>query len=343
MRGGHRGRLRVGQTRRDRGSQRAITGDKSGPTTMRGHPTDSITNLMIGDIGTHRGHHTGEIGTQLRHLPIGGVIPTETDQHIREVDTGGADRDLDLTRPRRDPIKSHKLHRLQIPRRADLQPHPLSVMLHHRGLALFGTQRHRRQPRRIPLATTPRRLVFLRARQQLTRNHLRTTVLININMSGMQMRILSTNHPQQTTQPSLLQIGTLTTQHRLRTPRHHKQPRRLTHNLGQLPNNTHHMPNTQHRLRTPRHHKQPRRLTHNLGQLPNNTHHMPNVIAGHGAAAARPGHDDHAREPVVAQLIAEPLSVGDVVGLQVPARRDAVGAKRLQRLGEPRRESIGGF
>ena len=64
---------------------------------------------MLGDVRPDRGHHACEIHTQLREPPLEARVPAERDEDIGEVDAGRGDRDLDLSRPRRNPVEGGEL------------------------------------------------------------------------------------------------------------------------------------------------------------------------------------------------------------------------------------------
>ena len=70
VRGGHRGGLGVGQSGRQRRGQAGVTGDERGPAAVGRHAADAVADLVIGDVGSDRGHHAGEIGAQLRLTPV---------------------------------------------------------------------------------------------------------------------------------------------------------------------------------------------------------------------------------------------------------------------------------
>ena len=188
---------------------------------------DMIAHLVVGHVWSDRGHHPGEIGAQLRQPPLEGGVTAERDQHVGEVDAGRADRDLDLPRPRRNPVAGNKFHRFQITGCADLQTHPVALMVGHGGLPLLGAQRSGGQPRRIPRAVSPGGLVFLGPAEQLPRQLLGIGGFVHIDLGGAQMRMLGADHPDQTPQPSLLQIGRVTGQHGLGGAGHDVQARRL--------------------------------------------------------------------------------------------------------------------
>ena len=63
------------------------------------------------------------------------------DQHVGEVDAGHADRDLDLARSRRNPFAGNQFQRFQIAGRADLQAHPVGLMVGDGGVPFVGAQR----------------------------------------------------------------------------------------------------------------------------------------------------------------------------------------------------------
>ena len=113
----------VGQARWQRDGDAGVTGDERAPTAVGGKAADMVTDLVVGDVRPDRGHHTREIGTQLRQTPVEAGVLAEGDEDIGEVDAGRGDRDLDLSWPRRNAFERNEFHRLQVTGRADLQAH----------------------------------------------------------------------------------------------------------------------------------------------------------------------------------------------------------------------------
>ena len=215
VRGGHRGRLLVGQAGRQGDGQACVAGDEGGPAAVGAQTPDMVADLVVGDVRPDRGHHPGEVGAQLRQPPVEGGVTAERDQHVGEVDAGRADRDLDLARSRRNPFAGNEFHRLQITGRPDLQTHPVVLMVGDGGVPLLGAKRSGGQARRIPLAVPPGGLVLLGPAEQLPRQLLGIGGFVHIDLGGAQMRMFDADHPHQTPQPSLLQVGSVTGHHRL--------------------------------------------------------------------------------------------------------------------------------
>ncbi len=107
------------------------------------------------------------------------------------------------------------------------------------------------------------------------------------------MRVFGTNHPQQPTQPALLEVRPVVGQHLLGVSGQHIQPRCLAHDLGELAGDTHHLFNV---------------LATVDGGL---------VV---GVAVLGCGEYHHAGEPAGAELVAQPrgLGWGRPVGPQPP-------------------------
>ena len=237
--GGHGGRLPVGKPGRQGDGQACLASDEGAPATVGGQAADMIAHLVVGHVGSDGGHHPGEIGPELRQPPLEGGVAAERDQHVGEVNAGRADRDLDLSRPRRNSVAGNQFQRLQITGRADLQAHPVALVVHHGGTSLVGVQWSQGQPRRIPLAVSPGGLVFVGAAEQLACQLLGVGGLVHIDLGGAQMWMLGADHPDQTPQPSLLQVRSVAGQHRLRGARHDVQARRLAGELGQFAGDAH--------------------------------------------------------------------------------------------------------
>ena len=240
-RGGHRGRLRVGQAGRQRDGQARVAGDEGAPAAVGGQAADMVADLVVGHVWSDRGHHPGEIGAQLWQLPLEGGVTAERDQHVGEVDAGRADRDLDLSRPRRNPVAGNKFHRLQIAGCADLQAHPVVLMVGDGGLPLLGEQRSGAQPRGVPRAVSPGGLVFFGPAEQLLRQLLGVGGFVHIDLGGLQVRMFGADHPDQAPQPSLLQVGLVAGQHGLGSAGHDVQARRLARDLWQFAGDAHQM------------------------------------------------------------------------------------------------------
>jgi hypothetical protein len=64
---------------------------------------------------------------------------------------------------------------------------------------------------------------------------------VHIDLSGAQVRMLGADHPHQTPQPSLLQVGSFAGQHRLGVAGHDVQARRLARDLWQFAGDAHQM------------------------------------------------------------------------------------------------------
>ena len=97
-RGGHRGRLDVGQPLRQRRGQVSVTGDEGAPAPIGRHAPDMIADFVVGDVGPDRGDDAGEVGAVLGQVSLEGGVATERDQDVGEVDARRGDRDLDLAR-----------------------------------------------------------------------------------------------------------------------------------------------------------------------------------------------------------------------------------------------------
>ena len=198
VRGGHRRGLGVGHAHWQRGGQARVTGDESGPAAVGGHAPDVVADLVVGDVGSDGRHDTGEIGTQLWQDAVEALVPAEREQNIGKVDARCGDSDFDLSGSRRNPVEGGELHCLQVTWHADLHTHSVALVDRDGGLPLFGAQRSRAQARRVPLVVAPRRLVFVRPDQQQLAHHLLGVgLLVNVDMRGVQVRVLGTDHPEQ--------------------------------------------------------------------------------------------------------------------------------------------------
>ena len=108
----------------------------------------------------------------------------------------------------RYPVERGELHRLQVAGGADLQTHAVVLVVDDGGLPLLGAQRGGAQPRGVPLVVAPCRLVFFGVgQQQLARHLLGAGVLVDVDVGGLQVRVLGADHPQQTAQATLLEVG----------------------------------------------------------------------------------------------------------------------------------------
>ena len=252
-------------------------------------------------------HHPGEIGAQLRQPPLEGGVTAECDQHVGEVNAGRADRDLDLPRPRCNPIAGNKFQGFQITGRADLQTHPVALMVHHSGLPFLRPQRSGGQPRRIPRAVSPGGLVFFRPAQQLPRQLLGVGGFVHIDLGGAQVRMLGADHPHQTPQPSLLQIGHVTGRYGLGVARHDIYARELARDLWQFASDTH-------------------QVLHILAAQ------QRGPVLGVTVLRSREDHDTG--EATGTQMISKLFRVRGVIGVLWPADGGALRAVVLQRAGQ---------
>ena len=208
VRGGHRGRLVVGQARRQRRGQAGVTGDERGPATVGGHAADVVTDLVVGDVGPDRGHHAGEIDAQLRRCPVEAGVPAERDQDVGEVDAGRGDRDLDLSGPGGTRSNAANSIVSRSPGVRICRRMPSCGVVHDGGSPLLGAQRCRAQARRVPLAVAPGGLVLVRAAAAVgvpaARRRCRSSTSIWV---ARRCGYLGADHPQQAAQPALLEIA----------------------------------------------------------------------------------------------------------------------------------------
>ena len=162
---------------------------------------------MVGDVGPDRGDHAGEIHAQLGQAAVDGREQAHRNKYVGEVDAGYADRDLDLPRPWRNPFAGSQFQCLQIAGGADVQPHPVGVVACDDDVPFIGTQRAGQHAGRVPRTVAPGGLVFLGSTQQLRRQLFSIGAVIQVDLGGVQMRILGTDHAHQAAQSALLQVG----------------------------------------------------------------------------------------------------------------------------------------
>ena len=128
--------------------------------------------------------------------PVEAGVPAEGDQDVGEVDAGRADRDLDLSRTRRNPVE-----------RDEFQSFPGRRACGSAGAcrrARWSTVAVRRSSGRSGLghkramyhcAVAPGGLVLLGAAQQLLGHLLGRRVLVHVDLGGAQLRMLSCRSP----------------------------------------------------------------------------------------------------------------------------------------------------
>ncbi|COW69861.1 Uncharacterised protein [Mycobacterium tuberculosis] len=150
MRGGHRSGLCVTQARWQRRGQPSVTRDECAPAAVRRHATNMVTNLVVSDAWSDRGHHAGEIRAQLGQVSLEAGVATESDEYIGKVDAGRTDRNLDLSWSWWNAVKRGQLYRLHIAGGTDLQAHAALLMIRDDGAPLLRTQRGRTQARHVP-------------------------------------------------------------------------------------------------------------------------------------------------------------------------------------------------
>ena len=77
-----------------------------------------------------------------------------------------------------------------------------------------GRSGARAQARRVPLVVAPGGFVFSRpGEQQLPHQLLDAGLLVNVDVGGVQVRVLGTDHPEQATDSALLEIWVVVGQH----------------------------------------------------------------------------------------------------------------------------------
>ncbi len=173
-----------------------------------GHAADMVTDLVVGDVRPDRGHHAGEVGAQLRQLPVEARVAAERDEDVGEVDAGRGDRDLDLSRSRRNPVERDEFHR----------------SAGHRACGSAGAYRRARGRRRWFAVrrgaadwATGVRCTTRRSRHAVSSssdplsscgaNCSAVRVVVHVDLGGAQVRMLGVDHPHQATQSGLLQVG----------------------------------------------------------------------------------------------------------------------------------------
>ncbi|SKY60288.1 Uncharacterised protein [Mycobacteroides abscessus subsp. abscessus] len=309
--------LPVGHLGRECGGEVGIDHDEASPSTGGCHATHPVTDLMLRDSLAHGRDHTGEIDTKLLSA-FETRVPAVYVQHIGEVDAGGRHRDLDLSRPRGDPIKSDEAKRLQITRGPNLEAHTLVIRRRDSTAPIVGAERTQVQTRPVPVILTPGRLVFLRARDQLASHILCGSVSIDIDVGHPQVRVFGTDDAHQTAQSGLFEVGDIAIHHRLCVAGHHKQPWRLTRQVHQFAGYPHQMP-------------------HLIGTLQD---HPIGTALG-----ARRGDHEHAVERTGLQLVIQKLQRRNTIGVRPPLdQRHLTLAylERIDQLGRPRINALTG-
>ena len=112
--GSHRHRLVIRHGGRNGDGEVGVAGDERPPTAIGGEAADAVAHPMVGDIRADGSHRSGEVHTQLRQSTFDGREQAHRDQDIGEVDTGHHDGDLDLARPRRNPLAGNQFQCLQV-------------------------------------------------------------------------------------------------------------------------------------------------------------------------------------------------------------------------------------
>ena len=132
-------------------------------------------------------------------------VAAERDQHVGEVDAGRGDRDLDLSRSRRNPLEGDQFQRLQVTGRADLQTHAVALVVDDGGVAAPRAAAELGYRRAVyHCAVPPGGLVLLGPAEQLPCQLLGVGVLVDVDLGGAQMRMFGADHPHQAAQPGLL-------------------------------------------------------------------------------------------------------------------------------------------
>ena len=204
-------------------------------------PTRSPT-LVSRHARPDRGDHAGEVRAQLRQAPVEARVAAEGDQDVGEVDARRGHRDLDLARPRRDPVERNEFQRFQVTGRADLQAHAVVLVVDALRCAV---RRRAAGPGTAARCTTGRRARRSRPRRTRSaagapaaRPSVASSTSIWVARSrGCSMPITRTR-PRS---PACSRFEYVVGHNGLRVPGHHVEPRRLAGRLGQLAGDAHQM------------------------------------------------------------------------------------------------------
>ncbi len=194
-RSGDRGGVAPAQPGWQRCRQRGVAGEIGRPAASEGHPADTFADLKVSDVGSHRGHHSGEIQSELRLLSVEGWVAAESRQHVGEVDAGCPHRNLDLSGSGPNAGGLEAFDRLWIPWGAHVQAHTVAMVVDHCAHPLVGPQRCRAQARREPPIVAPGGLVFGRGGQELPCDFVRSGQGVDVDVGGPQVGMLGADRP----------------------------------------------------------------------------------------------------------------------------------------------------
>ena len=238
-RGGDCSGLVVAQACRQGGGHIGVTRHERAPAAVGRDAADVVADPVRGDLGSHRGHHTGEVDSQLRLTTLETRVAAEGHQDVGEVEAGRRDGDLDLSRPRQNAVERRQFQGLDVTRGADLQAHAVAGVVDDGGVALVGPQWARVEAGGVALPFAEGGLVLLVPAQQLAGHQLGVDGVVDVDLGGPQLRVLGTDHAQQATQAGVLEIRPVSGQHRLGVAGDDVQPRRVPRDVGELTGDAH--------------------------------------------------------------------------------------------------------
>ena len=180
------------------------------------------------------------------------------------------------------------------------------------GMPFLRAKRSGAHSRNKPRTVPPCGFVLVGTAEQLPRHLLRTGGVVHIDLAGMQLRILGADHPHQSTQAALVEIGHVAGQHGLGGAGHDSQALKRAGIVAQFAGDANQM----------------------VGIVAAQQWRSLRCSAV-GMTGIRLRDDHHAAESAGTQMLAELRRIRRVVGLQWPTHGGAVCGVARQGAGQP--------
>src|SRR5580698_7576734 len=135
----------VGQSARQCDGDPGVAGDEGRPAPVSGEAADAVADLVIGNICADCGDDADKVHAQFGFTLIDGGESAHGYQHVREVQAGRRDCDLDLPGPGRNAVEYDQLRGFQVTGGTNTQAHRVFRVVDDGGVSLVGTQWARTQ------------------------------------------------------------------------------------------------------------------------------------------------------------------------------------------------------
>ena len=200
-----------------------------------------VTDLEVGDVGPDRGHHTGEINTQLRQVPLEAGVSAERRRTSAKLRLDAVTATSICPGPGGPAIEGDELQAFQVSRSADLQAHTVVLMVGvavRRSSGRSGAGRSRAVyhcPLRQAVSSSSDPASSCRATRSAS------AVLVHVDLSGAHIGYLQRRSPASGHAVPLGPDWPVVGQHRLGFPRHDIQAGWLAGAFRQFAGDPHQM------------------------------------------------------------------------------------------------------